>query len=95
LHTERDLQMTVMSLKVGEFIPLEEHNVSQFIRIEKGNAMLEANGQEKMIKKDEVTIIKPNTYHTIRNVGKGELKLYSIYAGKLHPIDEILVEKPK
>ena len=95
LHTQRDMQLTVMSLNPGEIIPLEKHNVSQFIRIETGMARIEANGQTIELKKDEITIIKPDIYHVVKNVGKGVLKLYSVYSGVTHPYDEILTEPEK
>lgn len=77
-------QVGVMSLKKGEDIPLEKHHGYQFIVVLKGTAIAIVNKNEQKIKKGESIVIPPNTYHYVKNGGRGELKLYTVYVPPEH-----------
>ena len=92
LWTGRHLQLTLMSIPVGEDIGLEVHpQVDQFLRIEEGEAMVMMgdNAHHLTYKQpayDDFAIFVPaGTWHNIINTGKKPLKLYSIYAPPNHP----------
>lgn len=85
LFTGEKMQLVVMSLKVGEDIPMEvHHDIDQFIRIEKGQAYVKIGEEEFNLKDDDVIIIPAGNDHYVKNTGEGELKLYSIYATPEH-----------
>lgn len=90
LYTGEKMQLVVMSLKAGEDIPTEVHEgIDQFIRVEKGQAMVRIDGEEATLKDDDVVIIPAGTEHYVKNTGEGELKLYSIYAEPEHPPETV------
>lgn len=92
LWTGDNLQVTLMSIDVGEEIGLEIHpNVDQFIRIEEGKGLVKIgdckdklNFKEK-ISDDFAIMIPAGKWHNIINTGNKPLKLYSIYAPPEHP----------
>lgn len=85
LQTTPDMQLALMSLDPGEYIPTETHKGSQFIRVESGIAKLKVNGREFMMGKDEYIIIPSGYPHYVANASKIEkLKLYSIYSPPEH-----------
>ncbi len=92
LWTGSHLQLTLMSIKVGEDIGLEIHpNLDQFIRIEEGQGLVKMgdrkdklNFQEKVYD-DFAFIIPAGKWHNLINTGNKPLKLYSIYAPPQHP----------
>lgn len=92
LWTGNHLQLTLMSINVGEDIGLEIHpTVDQFLRIEEGQGLVRMGDrkdkldfQEKVY--DGFAIIVPaGTWHNVINTGDKPLKLYSIYAPPQHP----------
>lgn len=92
LWTGNNLQLTLMSIKVGGDIGLEVHpNLDQFIRIEEGDGIVlmgkspnELNFVQK-VSDDYIIIIPAGTYHNLINTGDEPIKLYSIYAPPQHP----------
>ncbi len=90
--TGTNLQMTVMSIPVGEDVGLEVHgDIDQFLRVEKGKARVEMGDKEDNLDyseeaEDDFAIFVPaGKWHNIVNVGDEPLKLYSIYAPAEHP----------
>lgn len=96
LWTGEHLQLTLMSIDVGEDIGLEMHpNVDQFIRIEDGQGVVlmgdndkEPNFEEEVYD-DFAFIIPAGKWHNLINTGNQPLKLYSIYAPPNHPRDTV------
>lgn len=96
LWTGEHLQITLMSLNVGESIGLEMHpNVDQFIRIEQGVGLIEMgdtrnsfNFQNKVFD-DFALVIPAGKWHNLTNIGNVPLKLYSIYAPPNHPFGTV------
>lgn len=92
VHTGAHAQLTLMRLKPGEDIGWEAHDhLDQFLRIEEGQGELDLGSTEDSVEEthpveDDWAIIVPaGTWHNVRNVGAGDLKLYSIYSPPEHP----------
>jgi mannose-6-phosphate isomerase-like protein (cupin superfamily)/predicted heme/steroid binding protein len=100
LWTGSHLQVTLMSLKVGEDIGLEIHpNLDQFIRIEQGEGIVKMGDikdrldfQERVYD-DFAFVIPAGKWHNLINTGNEPLKLYSIYAPPQHPRGTVHVTK--
>ena len=86
VYTDKWQQLVIMSLNVGETIPLESHNGTQFFRIESGKAEARVGGSKyKTLKDGAVLMVPPNTKHVIKNTSKKDpLKLYTIYSPPQH-----------
>lgn len=96
LWTGEHLQVTLMSIPVGEDIGLEVHeDTDQFIRIEQGCAMVRFGetrntaGDIRVINSHFAVIIPAGTWHNIVNCGNVPLKVYSIYAPPHHPFGTV------
>ena len=84
LYTAKNCQLVVMSLKPGEDIGAEVHNLDQFIRIEKGNGRAVLDGVEHQISDGFAVLIPAGTRHNIINGASGEMKIYTLYAPPNH-----------
>lgn len=92
LWTGNHLQLTLMSIKVGEDIGLEIHpDTDQFLRIEQGQGIVRmGSGKESLSFQKRVfpgyaIFVPAGTWHNVINTGNIPLKLYSIYAPPHHP----------
>ena len=92
LWTGEHLQLTLMSIPVGESIGLEIHpDTDQFIRLEQGEGLVQMGTNrnnlnfQRRIGRDFAFIIPAGTWHNLVNVGNEPIKLYSIYAPPKHP----------
>ena len=92
LWTGNHLQVTLMSINVGESIGLEMHpDVDQFIRIEQGYGLVQMGNNknnlnfERKVYDDFAIIIPEGKWHNLNNIGNVPIKLYSIYAPPNHP----------
>jgi len=92
LWTGKHLQLTLMSIPVGEDIGLEMHpNVDQFLRIEEGQGLVQMGDSRdrlyfRQLAFDDFAIFIPaGTWHNLTNMGNRPIKLYSIYAPPNHP----------
>lgn len=92
LWTGKHLQLTLMSIDVGEDIGLEMHpDVDQFIRIEEGQGIVKMGDRKDKLDFqakvcDNYAIFIPaGKWHNLINTGCKPLKLYSIYAPPEHP----------
>ena len=92
LWTGSHLQLTLMSINVGEDIGLENHsNLDQFIRIERGQGLVMMGSSrdnlsfQRRVFDGYAIIIPAGTWHNLINMGNEPLKLYSIYAPPQHP----------
>jgi len=96
LWTGENLQLTLMSINVGEDIGLEVHpTTDQFIRIEEGQGLVqmgdskdELNFQE-MAYDDYAIMIPAGKWHNVTNTGNTPLKIYVIYAPPEHPFGTV------
>lgn len=92
LWTGCHLQLTLMSINVGEDIGLENHpNLDQFVRIEEGQGLVKMGDKkdkldfQRMVYDDYAFIIPAGKWHNLINTGNKPIKLYSIYAPPEHP----------
>jgi mannose-6-phosphate isomerase-like protein (cupin superfamily) len=92
LWTGEHLQVTVMSINVGEDIGLEVHpTTDQFIRIEEGQGLVQMGDSkdkldfEEMAFEDYAIMIPAGKWHNVTNTGNKPLKIYVIYAPPEHP----------
>lgn len=92
LWTGNHLQVTLMSINVGESIGLEMHpDVDLFIRIEQGYGLVQMGNNknnlnfERKVYDDFAIIIPAGKWHNLTNIGNVPIKLYSIYAPPNHP----------
>jgi len=85
LYTAKNSQLVVMSLRPGEDIGEEMHDLDQFIRIEKGKGKAILDGAEHTIEDDYAVVIPSGTRHNIVNTSNNEeMKLYSVYSPPEH-----------
>jgi mannose-6-phosphate isomerase-like protein (cupin superfamily) len=96
LWTGDHLQVTVMSIDVGDDIGLEIHpNVDQFLRIEEGQGLVQMGDRkdqldfEAEVYDDYAIMVPAGTWHNLINTGDIPLKLYSIYAPPEHPFGTV------
>ena len=93
----RYLQVTLMSIPVGEDIGLEIHpDTDQFIRLDAGRGRVQIGASKEQLTFDkEVSdgsciLIPAGTWHNVTNVGDEPMQVYAIYApahhkpGKIH-----------
>ncbi|MCL2372229.1 MAG: cupin domain-containing protein [Defluviitaleaceae bacterium] len=92
LWTGNHLQLTLMTIPVGESIGLEAHpDTDQFLRLEEGQGLVQMGpSREKITVKQTVVpnsavFVPAGTWHNITNIGNTPMKLYSIYAPPHHP----------
>ena len=96
LWTGNHLQLTLMSINVGDDIGLEIHpDHDQFIRIEEGQGLVKMGSSktcpdfEANVREDYAFIIPAGKWHNLINTGNRPLKLYSIYAPPQHPFGTV------
>ncbi len=92
LWTGQYLQLTLMSIAVGDEIGLEVHDDhDQFIRIEQGQGIVRMGDSpdeltyQAGVADDYAVFIPAGKWHNLLNIGSKPLKLYSIYAPPEHP----------
>ncbi|MFC7321664.1 cupin domain-containing protein [Halobacillus campisalis] len=92
LWTGDHLQVTLMSIDVGDDIGLERHaTLDQFLRIEEGQGLVQMGDRRDQLDfeaeaSDDFAIMVPaGKWHNLTNTGDQPLKLYSIYAPPEHP----------
>jgi mannose-6-phosphate isomerase-like protein (cupin superfamily) len=93
LYTAKHSQLVVMSLKSGEDIGMEVHDLDQFLRIEAGKGRAVLNGVEHAIEDGSAIIVPAGTEHNIYNDSTEEMKLYTIYSPPNHKDGTIHVTK--
>ncbi|GAA0715912.1 cupin domain-containing protein [Dactylosporangium roseum] len=99
--TGRFLQVTLMSIPVGESIGLEMHpETDQFLRLDAGQGRAEMGpAADRLTFEQEVTdgwcvLIPAGTWHNVTNTGQEPMRLYAVYApvhhapGKVQPTAE-------
>ena len=92
LWTGNHLQLTIMSIPVGESIGLEIHpDTDQFIRIEHGDGLVQMGTNknnlnfQRRVNSDFAFVVPAGIWHNLVNIGNVPIKLYSIYAPPKHP----------
>ncbi|WP_409367285.1 cupin domain-containing protein [Lysinibacillus sp. 38-6] len=100
IWTGNHLQITLMSLNVGEDIGLEVHpHVDQLLYIEQGQGVTQMGSTKENLNfsrnvyDDYAIVIPAGTWHNVTNTGNSPLKLFSIYAPPNHPFGTIHMTK--
>lgn len=85
LYTAKNCQLVVMSLKPGEEIGSEVHQLDQFIRCETGEGKAILNDVENVITDGFAVIVPAGAKHNIINTSSDKpMKLYTVYAPPNH-----------
>lgn len=102
LWTGKHLQVTLMSINVGDDIGLEIHpTTDQFIRIEEGQGLVQMGDRkdnldfQAMAGDDFAIMIPAGKWHNVTNTGNIPLKVYVIYAPPEHPFGTVHETKAK
>lgn len=86
LSTGPHAQLVVMSIPAGGEIGEEVHDdVDQVISIVEGSGEAVLDDAPSRIGDGDLVLVPAGTKHNIRNVGTGDLKLYTVYAPPEHP----------
>ena len=95
IYTDENMQLVLMSIEVGEDIPLEIHSkTTQFIRVESGRGIAKTKDKDTRLS-DGISIIIPSkTFHYIKTTGDKPLKLYTIYSPPEHLPNTINKRQP-
>ncbi|XOQ14965.1 MAG: Cupin-2 domain-containing protein [Shouchella clausii] len=96
IWTGEHLQVTLMSINVGDDIGLEIHpQTDQFFRIEQGQGLVQMGSSpnhltyQANVSDDSAIMVPAGTWHNVTNTGPVPLILYSIYAPPHHPYGTI------
>lgn len=84
LFTTKLSQLVLMSLKPGEDIGEEVHEVDQFLRLEAGTGKAVLDGMEYNLTDGSAIVVPAGARHNIINTGSDDLKLYTIYTPPEH-----------
>jgi mannose-6-phosphate isomerase-like protein (cupin superfamily) len=100
LWTGEHLQVTLMSIDVGDDIGLEVHpTTDQFLRIEEGQGFVQMGDTEDNLTfeadayDDYAIMIPAGKWHNVTNTGDKPMKIYAIYAPPEHPFGTVHVTK--
>ena len=100
LWTGANIQLTVMTIPVGEETGIERHEgIDQLVGVVSGAGEVLFGNRENYfatpvpLDAHSVILIPAGTYHNIRNVGRTPLKLYSVYAPKAHKFGTVDMSK--
>ncbi|WP_082233128.1 cupin domain-containing protein [Halobacillus massiliensis] len=96
IWTGDHLQVTLMTIDVGDDIGLEVHpEVDQFLRIEEGEGLVRMGASreqldfEEEVYDDYAIMVPAGTWHNLINTGDKPLKIYTIYAPPEHPFGTV------
>ncbi len=85
LYTGQHSQLVLMSLKPGEDIGQEVHQVDQFFRFEHGQGQVIIDGVTHEVADGDAVIVPAGAEHNVINLSSTDkLKLYTIYAPPNH-----------
>ena len=84
IYTAKHSQLVLMSLKVGEEIGEEVHQLDQFFRFEKGQGKVVIDGVEHEVTNGSAVVVPEGAKHNVINTGDIDLKLYTIYSPPNH-----------
>jgi len=94
LYTAKNSQLVVMSLRPGEDIGEEVHELDQFIRCEAGEGKAVLDGVEHVISDGFAVVVPAGARHNIINTSADKaMKLYTVYSPPNHRDGVIHVTK--
>lgn len=77
--TNQHSQVVIMSLKPGEDIGEEVHDVDQILLFVEGNGEAILNGKHSSVTVHSLVVVPAGTRHNFINTGVSTLKLFTIY----------------
>ncbi|MGE7385176.1 cupin domain-containing protein [Streptomyces sp. NPDC004126] len=90
------LQLTLMSIPVGEDIGLEAHpETDQFLRLDAGRGRVQMGSAKDRLDFDQevedgwAVFVPAGTWHNVTNTGDEPLQLYAVYAPVHHAADKV------
>lgn len=84
-YTAKHSQLVVMTLKPGEEIGEEIHDVDQFFRFESGEGKVIIDDNEYVVSDGDAIIVPEGAKHDVLNTSNTEsLKLYTLYCPPHH-----------
>lgn len=84
IDTSPHSQLVLMSLKPNEEIGKEVHKVDQILFFVHGTGRATLDGKSYEVKPHDVVVVPAGTKHNFKNIGAGDLKLFTIYAPAEH-----------
>ena len=84
LFTATKSQLVVMSLRPGEDIGTEIHQVDQLLYAVKGEGVAVTGGTRTPFEKGAILCIPAGASHNVINTGAEPLKLFTVYAPAQH-----------
>jgi mannose-6-phosphate isomerase-like protein (cupin superfamily) len=85
LYTAKNSQLVLMSLRPGEEIGEEIHDLDQFLRVEGGEGKAVLDGVEHAISDGFAIVVPQGARHNIINTSADkEMKLYTVYSPANH-----------
>lgn len=85
MFTATKSQLVLMSLKPGEDIGSEVHDVDQILYVVDGEGDVVLDGVSQECKKGTIVVVPAGTQHNLINTDDEPLKLFTIYAPAEHP----------
>ncbi|WP_210481582.1 cupin domain-containing protein [Naasia sp. SYSU D00948] len=89
--TGKHLQVTLMSIPVGESIGLEKHpETDQFLRLDAGRGRVQmGEAEDRLTFEQEVSdgwcvLVPAGTWHDVTNIGDEPMRLYVVYSPSHH-----------
>ena len=77
-------QLVVMSLRPGEEIGLEAHDVDQLLFVVKGEGQAVIDGTTSALEKGTMICVPAGARHNVINTGDESMKLFTVYAPPHH-----------
>ena len=94
LFTGEHAQLVVMSLRPGEEIGDEVHEVDQFLYVVDGEGTVTIDGESAEFEKGDAVFVPAHARHNVVNTDDEAMKLFTIYAPAQHPAGTLEEVKP-
>jgi mannose-6-phosphate isomerase-like protein (cupin superfamily) len=86
IYTGENSQLVLMSILPNEDIGMEVHEgIDQILFFVEGLGEAVVAGKSSNVKEGDVVFVPAGTQHNFTNIGKDDLKLYTIYSPPEHP----------
>lgn len=90
LYTAKNSQLVLMSLRPNEEIGSEVHpDKDQFFRFESGQGIVVINGIKHRVMNGSAVVVPAGAEHNVINIGRTDLKLYTLYSPPEH-MDKVI-----
>ena len=89
IYTGPHSQLVLMSLRPGEDIGEEVHEVDQVLYFVDGEGEVVADGKTRAAEEHSIIFVPSGARHNVVNSGEEALKLFTIYSPPGHPRDTV------